>query len=255
MHVHTVLSPCGDLLMGPRNIVQRAVEIGLDIIAITDHNSSENVTAVMDAAAGTNLTVLPGIEAATAEEAHFICLLPNLEKLNMLQRIIYEHLPLMKNDPEFFGPQYIVNANNEVLDENLRMLIFASDLKSAALVKAVTRLDGLIFPAHVDRKSYSLLNQLGFVPTDMVLPAMEISWNGSPEQLCQRFPEARKYALITASDAHETAHLGRGITEFFLETPSLSEIQQALAGQAGRKFRIYLNSLESPNRAVSIREQ
>ncbi|MCK5738660.1 PHP domain-containing protein [bacterium] len=238
LHVHTVLSPCGDLLMGPQNIVERALEVGLDILAITDHNASENVAAVMEAAAGTGLTVLPGMEAATAEEAHFICLLPDLEKLNILQQIIYEHLPLMKNDPEFFGPQYIVNANNEILDENLRMLIFASDLKSAALVRIVTDLGGLVYPAHVDRKSYSLLYQLGFVPTDMVLSAMEISWNGSPEKIYQRFPEVRKYALITASDAHETAHLGRGITEFFIETPSLLEIQRALARQAGRNFRI-----------------
>lgn len=227
--------------MGPRNIIQRAQEIGLDVIAVTDHNASENVQGVMEAAKNTEITILPGIEITTQEEAHFIGLVPDLSALEKLQATIYEHLPAGENDPDFFGPQYIVNKNNEVLGENSRLLIFGTTLTTKKVVTLVNELNGLVYPAHVDRKSYSLLNQLGFVPVDVKLPALEISWNGAVAEIKDKFPDAAKYPFVTASDAHDISQLGRGITEYYIEAPTLTEIKRALAGEEGRKFRIKQN--------------
>jgi PHP family Zn ribbon phosphoesterase len=241
LHVHTVLSPCGELLMGPRNIIQRAREIGLDIIAITDHNASENVPGVMAAAKNTGITIIPGMEITTQEEAHFIGLFPDLTALASFQTMVYAHLPEGENNPDFFGPQYIVNEKNEVLGENSRLLIFGTTLTTKKVVQLVTELNGLAYPAHVDRKSYSLLNQLGFVPVDLKLTALEISWNGSVAEVMEKFPDAFEYPFVTSSDAHETAQLGRGFTEFYIEAPTLTEIKLALAGEQGRRFRIQQN--------------
>jgi len=227
--------------MGPRNIIQRAQEIGLDMIAITDHNASENVPGAIAAAKNTGITIIPGMEITTQEEAHFVGLFPDLATLAAFQAIVYEHLPEGENNPDFFGPQYIVNEKNEVLGENTRLLIFGTTLPAKKVVRLVNELNGLTYPAHVDRKAYSLLNQLGFVPVDLKLPALEISWNGSVAEVMEKFPDAFNYPFLTSSDAHETAQLGRGLTEFFIESPSLDEIKQALAGERGRKFRIRQN--------------
>ncbi|HNX58188.1 MAG TPA: PHP domain-containing protein, partial [Spirochaetota bacterium] len=52
LHIHSCLSPCGSLDMSPSRIVERAVESGLDVIALTDHNSALNCPALEEAARG-----------------------------------------------------------------------------------------------------------------------------------------------------------------------------------------------------------
>lgn len=240
LHVHTVLSPCAELLMGPKNIIEQALKIGLDILAITDHNAAENVEAVIKIARGTNLTIIPGMEVTTREEAHFICLFPGLPELSRFQEIINKHLPPGENDPEFFGPQYIVNERNEVLGENSRLLILATSMSIKQVVALVHSLNGISYPAHVDRKAYSLLNQLGFVPHDLKLPAMEISWNCNCTQLIKKFPEAQNYPFIRASDAHDVDQMGRGYTAFYMRKPTLDEMMLAIRGENGRKITISL---------------
>lgn len=238
LHVHTVLSPCGNLLMGPRNIVEQALKIGLDFVAITDHNASENVAAVISAATGSELTVVPGMELTIQEEAHLICLFPELEHLAGFQRVVYEHLPPGQNDGDFFGPQYIVNEKNEVLDENPRLLILATDLSVNRALEIVQAHQGIAYPAHVDRKSYNLLNQLGFVPHNLKLPALEISWHGDVYQVFKKYPDASEYPFIRSSDAHEASELGRGTTSFLLAEKTFNELKQAILQQNGRTFKI-----------------
>jgi PHP family Zn ribbon phosphoesterase len=238
LHIHTVLSPCADLLMGPQNIIERAQQIGLDILAIADHNSAENVEATIKAAEGTGITIIPGMEVTSQEEAHFICLFPTLDNLLAFQIIVNDAWPPGENDPDFFGPQYVVNEKNEVMGENTRLLILATALTMKQIVSIVNSFHGLVYPAHVDRKGYSMLNQLGFVPQDLKIPAMEISWNGSMKMLNSRFPETKTYPFITASDAHEVSQMGRGVTRFFIKAPTLYEIKMALHNLNDRKFKI-----------------
>lgn len=237
LHIHTVLSPCADLLMGPKNIIARAQEIGLNIIGITDHNSSENVEGLIKAAQGTRISVIPGMELSTREEVHLLCLFHELEHLQAFQKIVTQHTPPGENDPDFFGPQYIVNENNEVIQEDLRLLILSTDIPIQQAIQLVQTHAGMAIPAHVDRKAYSLVNQLGFLPPALKFPALEISWEGKLNNLLQEYPELGKFPFIRSSDAHHQNDLGRGFTYFYLEKPTLAEIRMAFYEENGRKLK------------------
>lgn len=198
-HIHTALSPCGDEDMTPNNIVNMALLKELDMIAITDHNSCENVEAVMKVAQGTNLLVIPGMEIESSEEVHMICLFPSLEAAKAMQEIVYNSLPPLKNRTDIFGKQLILNEYDDVIGENDRLLLTATSLSVYDLVKEVERQRGVVYPAHIDRKSYSIISNLGWIPEDLGVKTIEIS----------RYAEFDKYIseystfnLIQSSDAH-----------------------------------------------------
>ena len=90
-HIHSCLSPCGDLDMSPRNIVKTSLEKGLDMIAVTDHNASENIAAVMEAALGSELKVLAGMEVTSEEEAHLLVLFDDMKSMGKFQKVIYDN--------------------------------------------------------------------------------------------------------------------------------------------------------------------
>ena len=113
LHIHTCLSPCADLNMHPQALVEKALEAKLDIIAICDHNSSENVPYVIKAAKGKNIKILPGMEITTSEEVHLIAIFNSLSDLAKLQVLVYDHLAGI-NDEQKFGVQAIVNEKGEV---------------------------------------------------------------------------------------------------------------------------------------------
>src|SRR3990172_1612078 len=111
LHIHTVLSPCAELSMGPKDIVHKAIGEGLDMIAITDHNAADNVNAVIGAARNFPLTVIAGMEVSTKEEAHVLCLFEDVDRVMQFQEFIQGGLPEGVNDESFFGPQIICDEN------------------------------------------------------------------------------------------------------------------------------------------------
>ena len=235
VHIHTCLSPCGDLTMSPLRIVKRAREMKLDILGICDHNSAENVQATIDASSHTNITVLAGMEVTTAEEVHVIALFDNSKDVLNLQEIVYEHLPPEKNDEKLFGEQIIVNEHDEVEGYDERLLISAINLRLKKVVQEVHRLGGLAIASHVDRETYGIIGQLGFIPDNLELDALEISPQTSQSDAVSRFPEIKKFPLVSASDAHFLDDIGRATTSFLLEAPTITEIKKAFLGEEGRK--------------------
>lgn len=235
LHIHTCLSPCGDLDMTPKNIVAQAIEKELDIIAITDHNASENIEATIRAAQGTRLTVLPGMEVASSEEAHLIALFEDLDLILRLQRIVYENLMTLSIDQRVIDEQVIVNERDEVEGFNEHLLFGASDLSFQQLVEEVHRLNGLAIASHVDRESFSIIGQLGFIPDDLPLDALEISYHTSLEQARAMFPDAHRFPLIKNSDAHYPKEIGRQRTKYLIEAPTIVELKLALSNSQGRK--------------------
>ncbi len=235
LHIHTCLSPCGDLDMSPRKIVEMAMRCGLDIIAVTDHNASENILATMKAAEGKPLTVLAGMEVASAEEAHVLALFNGLEPIAQFQQIVYENLMSFGIDQRAIEEQVIVNENDEVEGFNDHLLFGASALSFQQLVAEVHRLHGLAIASHVDRESFSVIGQLGFIPDDLPLDALEISYHTSIEQARALFPDARRFPLIKSSDAHYPKDIGRQTTRFLMEQPTIEEIKLALTNSQGRK--------------------
>lgn len=175
LHIHTVLSPCGDLLMTPANILQYAAKRKIELLGITDHNSAENVAVIVSMAPQYGIHVLPGMEIETKEEVHLIALFDTLEQVLAMQELVYRHLPPLENDENFFGPQLICDLADEYVDRVTRLLAVAVSLSLEEVVAAVKGLGGLAYPAHVDRQRNSILTQLGFIPPDLQFPALEVS--------------------------------------------------------------------------------
>jgi len=233
LHVHTCLSPCADLKMSAVAIVRQALAIGVDVLGICDHNSAENVPAAVAAASGRDVHVLPGMELTSCEEVHVLALFDDLESVTALQGVVYENLP-GENDEETFGMQVVVNADDEVLSFNRRLLIGATTLTLQEIVQIIHSLGGLVIAAHIDRESFSLIGQLGFVPDDLDLDALEISSALEYDEAMQRYEP--RLPLIQSSDAHKVEDIGRCRTRFLIEEPSVDEIRRALMNQGGRRI-------------------
>ncbi len=219
--------------MHPGAIVREALEQQLDIIAICDHNTGENVQYVTKAAENTALTVLPGMEVTSREEVHVIALLEQYEQLLRLQEYVYEHLSGL-NDEDAFGLQVIVNEIGEVEGFNERLLIGATDIPMEELVDRIHDHGGLAIAAHIDRPSFSVISQLGFVPRHVPFDALEISARLPLTQARSRFPELESYPFVTSSDAHFIRDLGAASTKMHLHGASLGEIRKALHREEGR---------------------
>ncbi len=235
LHIHTCLSPCAELRMTPSTIVKTASEKGLSIIAITDHNSAENVTAAKKAAEKTGLTVLAGMEVTTSEEVHIVAMFNDIESVIKLQDVVYEHLLHLENDGEQFGEQVVVNEEDEVLSFNKRLLISATTLTAHSVVDIIHSLGGLAIASHIDREVFGIIAHLGFIPPDLKLDALEISPNTPIEEAKTKFSEYSHIPWITSSDAHHTHDIGRVSTGFLMQSPTFEELCMALNGIEGRK--------------------
>jgi 3',5'-nucleoside bisphosphate phosphatase len=237
LHVHTVLSPCAEVEMIPPLIVQKALELNIDIIAITDHNSSANVYAVQRAATGTNLRVLPGMEVQTREDVHLLCLFETLDQLETWQIAVSNSLPDTLNRAEFFGDQYVVDEHGDYIRTETRMLLTSTQLSIDDVFEQVNALGGLVIPAHVERTTYGLFPTLGLLSDQWPIIALEISRHITPEKARSTFPGIGAYPLIPSGDVHR---LDEFITStiFMIEEPTICEIRQALRGEDHRKVFI-----------------
>jgi 3',5'-nucleoside bisphosphate phosphatase len=235
LHVHTCLSPCAGLDMYPSALVRRAVAEKLDVIAICDHNTAENVPHVIRAARGYELFVFPGMEITSREEVHLLALFDQTDGLQRTQEVVYSHLP-GENDEKRFGCQAIVNELDEVEGFNNRLLIGATELALSDLVRLVHDLGGIAIASHIDRESFSVISQLGFVDPEIPFDALEISGRTGLTNARRKYPELAGYPLLTSSDAHRCEDIGKGLTEFFLEEPSVHELKMAFSGQEGRRL-------------------
>ncbi len=230
LHIHSCLSPCGDIDMSPRAIVRQGLKKGLDIIAICDHNSAENVGAAIRAGKMAGIHVIPGLEICSKEEVHMLALFRNEEDALMMQDIVYNNLK-GTNRPEIFGDQVVANEYDEVEGFNERLLIGATQLNIYEIEDAIHRLNGICVLSHVDRPSYSIISQLGFIPKDLNADAVEISSkikNGLRSLI-------HGYSILYSSDAHFLRDIGKRYTKFLISSPDLIEIDMALKEEMGRK--------------------
>lgn len=228
LHLHTCLSPCADNQMQATAIVEQARKMGLDMIGICDHNSAENVAAVVKAGEREGLAVIGGIEVTSTEEVHILGLFETEENLMNLQETVYENLP-GENSEEAFGPQVVIDEWNNVLGTNPRLLIGATNLTVEQVVDAIHKWAGLAIASHVDRERFSLVGQLGFIPEGLRLDAVELS--AAASGVCDY-----GYPVVTSSDAHFLEDIGRSPTCFMTEGASFGEIKKALRRELGRRI-------------------
>jgi hypothetical protein len=237
IHVHTVLSPCADVEMIPPFIIQTAQENQIDLIAITDHNATANIPAVIEAAVGSGVTVLPGMELQTKEEVHLLCLFDTSEQAFQLQSIVDQHLPNLANDADHFGEQFVVDATGEFLRREERMLINSTTLNLEDAVQHVHKIGGLAIPAHINRRAFGLMEILGFIPPEIPFDAVEVSRHVQVEtyQNSQKIPIHQP--IIQSGDVHRLDEF-LGTLVFEMQTRSISEIRMALNVVNGRNFRL-----------------
>jgi PHP family Zn ribbon phosphoesterase len=235
LHVHTVLSPCAEVEMIPPLIVREALERGINLLAITDHNASANVEAVIRAAQDTPLTVWPGMEVQTREEVHMLCLFDDLRQLEAWQTEVDAHLPDVENNVGFFGEQFVVDETGDFIRREPRLLLTSASLTLEEAVDRVCALGGLAIPAHIDRKAFSLLANLGFVPPHVPFAALEVTRRTTPEQMRQQFPNLAGLPILQSGDVHRLAEM-LGATMFTMRAPTMAEMRLALNNREGRSM-------------------
>ena len=228
LHIHTVLSPCGDIEMTPGFIVRRAKEMGVGIIGITDHNSTHHCIEARRIGEREGVFVLCGAEITTREEAHVLAFVDGEEKLALLQQFLDENLPPIPNNPDYFGYQLVVDEQEQVLYEEETLLINAINRSLDEIEAFIRTLDGIFIPAHINKPQNSLLSQLGFVPPYLRVDALEISHRCDLNVLLDEHPYLSGYRFIRSSDAHYPEEIGRAVTMLDLAEVSFAAVKEAL---------------------------
>ncbi len=221
--------------MIPPLIIQEAEARGINLIAVSDHNAIDNIQAVMQAARGSTVTVLPGIELQTREEIHSLCLFDHMDQIEGFFKQVEPTFPEIKNNIEYFGEQFIVDASGDFLRREDRLLISSSRLSLKEAWQLAADAGGLLIPAHVNRSAFGLFAVLGFIPQDIPLEVLEISRHITPEQARGDYPQLSHYHLIRSGDAHRLEEMS-GFNIFHVEKPTISEMVWALKGENGRFY-------------------
>ncbi len=223
--------------MIPPLIIQTALDLGIDLLAITDHNSTANIVAVQEAAAHTGIVVLPGMELQTREEVHLLCIFDTLSQALSLQQIIDPLLPSLLNDPEHFGEQFIVDSTGDYIGSEKRLLLASANISLDNAAAEVKRLGGVAIPAHIDRKAYGLLNMLGFVPPEIEFDALEISRFTTALKLSEQYPSLAKYPMIQSGDVHRLDEF-LGNCYFTMRSPDIQNLVSSFRGDNSCSFRL-----------------
>ncbi len=227
LHVHTCLSPCGDWEMTPKKIIKQAGEVGLDIIAICDHNASGNTPPIVALGKIAGILVLPGIEVCTREEVHLLGIHKHVHQAKSVADAVYRGL-VQNNVPDLFGFQVIADEQDMVIGQEQRLLIQACQLTIKEAVDLIHQQQGIAIAAHIDRPSYSILGQLGFIPLDLGLDGVEITARTIAHEQERYFLDKTSLPCIVSSDAHRLIEMGQGSTVFPMTDPTFEAMASAL---------------------------
>lgn len=228
LHLHSCLSPCGDDDMTPANIAGMASIKGLDVIALTDHNSCRNCPAAMAHGRDYGVIVIPGMELCTSEEVHIICLFPALENALAFDEYVYEHMLPIKNREDIFGKQQIVDENDEVTGTVENLLINATDIAFDDAFSLAASYGGIAYPAHVDKTSTSVLSNLGFVPPDSTFTCAEFHDLKNLHRIQKEHPYFLQCNIISSSDAHYLEDIREPEYQIFSESREIPDILKAI---------------------------
>ncbi len=220
LHLHSCLSPCGDMDMTPNNIVNMAKILGLDVIALTDHNTSLNCKAAMEVGKEIGLLVIPGMELTTSEDIHAVCLFPTLEKaLNWSEYVDSKRIKI-KNKSEIYGRQVIMNNADEEIGEIENLLLPSGGISIMQAYNEVKNFGGICYPAHIDRDSLSILSVLGEIDEYCNFKTAELADKSKESELKKKHPILNNMNIVTSSDAHYLENMREASN--FLELDELS---------------------------------
>ena len=201
LHVHSCLSPCGDNDNTPNNLVGMAVLNGLQIMALTDHNTCRNCPAFFEAAKRQGIIPVPGMELTTAEDIHMVCLFPTLEEAMAFDEVVQTRRVLIPNRADIFGEQYITDGQDEIVGEEPYLLSNATTIAVEEAPALAARYGGVCYPAHIDRQANGIISTLGFMPPDMHFPTVELH-DGEKEAEYRQQHIGDDTRVVLGSDAH-----------------------------------------------------
>ena len=228
LHLHSCLSPCGDMDMTPNNIVNMSLLKGLELIALTDHNSCKNCPATLAVAGQAGLAVIPGMELTTAEEVHVVCLFPSLDRALEFDRLVSGRLLPVPNREDIFGKQQVMDEQDEVIGTKGHLLINATTISFDEAFLLAERSGGLAYPAHVDKSSTSVLSNLGFVPPESTFTCAEFHDFKNLHRIRREHPYFKKCNVICCSDAHYLEDIHEPEHQLYAESGSIPDILKTL---------------------------
>lgn len=234
LHIHSAVSPCGGMEMTPPNIFKRAHEVGLEGLVIADHNTAENQKAFLECAKAMNTQVLLGMEVQSKEDVHILCIFDTLDQVLSLQKLVYNHLPLVKNKKEIFGEQVIVDRQGNIVGEVERLLLTGTNISVDDIAINVKEMGGLAIPAHIDRPAFSLWSHLGFIPQYLGFIGVELTHHLPRNKEQMKYLEQNNLGIVMSSDAHWLNQLQGPYTWAYVEELSVAELCLAIKGEQGR---------------------
>ncbi len=225
LHIHSCLSPCADDDMTPANIAGMAMLNGLNIVALTDHNTAKNCPAFFHHAKKYGLIPVAGMELTTSEDIHVICLFRELSDALEFESYVDEKRPDYENRPEVFGHQYIMDENDEVTGEERILLINAADISLDMAYHEVTKRGGVCYPAHIDRTSNGIVSVLGGFPVEPGFSAYELNKAEAYDEYLRRFPQLLSLSKMVSSDAHRLCDISeQGFSVELFDEPYSSDL-------------------------------
>lgn len=202
LHIHSCLSPCADNDMTPNNIAGMAALKGLQIVALTDHNSCKNCPAFFEACKRHGIIAVAGMELSTAEDIHLVCLFERLEDAMEFDKEVHEHLVKIPNKPLIFGDQLILDGEDEPIGTEDLLLISATDLWMSQAIKLANSYGAHVHPAHIDRESNGIISVLGDIPEEYGFKCVEYNGVDRIDEIKSNYSVVKKAKHIVSSDAH-----------------------------------------------------
>ena len=201
LHIHSCLSPCGDDDNTPNNIAGMASLCGLNIVALTDHNSTENCPAFFEAARRYGIIPIAGMELTTSEDIHVVCLFETLENAMAFGEKVKEYRIPIKNRPDIFGAQQILDGQDNVIGEEENLLINATLISINEVPDLVGEFGGVCYPAHIDRQSNGVISILGAFPSSPHFNCVEFHDKEKRDEYVEKYGLQDK-KIIISSDSH-----------------------------------------------------
>lgn len=236
LHIHSVLSPCGGLEMSPKALIKRIKELNIEWIAITDHNSMANCHAYAKVAEESGVVFTYGVEIQTSEEIHLLAYFDDIEQAQIFDGLLYDALPSIKNDRDFFGDQVVIDSEENILRIEERALSNSIIWSIEEAIFIIEKYNGLCVPAHIDAQVNSIISQLGFITEEMKFPILSITAGLDVDVFVSKFPKYGHYSFLRASDAHYLSDLGSGYSILTVEKPTIKEMVLAAQKTDNRKI-------------------
>ncbi len=231
LHIHSALSPCAENIMMPDEVIKKIFGLGIDVFSITDHNSSYNCAAFKAAADEHDLLFIPGIELQTAEEIHLLAYFPEIKDVEQFCSIVVRPaLMTMKNDPSQFGSQLRIGAAGNVIGEVEDMLSMPLNLSIDELVNHIHDFNGIAVAAHIDR-GFSIISQLGYMPPQLKLDAVEIRNLDKIDSIKTEFLQNCNLNIISSSDSHYLDMMIKPKMKLWLKEANVSNCLNCIKGE------------------------